>query len=305
MASLGGASASLQPALPSPARRRLVVIGMAGVAATLLGLIIVISVSLSEESGPEAAATVATARAGLPGTELSAEPLLGSAVPVGLVAVAAGTYPVGCDPKRDTGCFDDEQPRHEAKLERYGIMRHEVTVGEYRRCVAEGECDEPGQGPGCSFGSRADPSLPVSCVTFAEAQAYCRFRSLRLPTESEWEVAARGPGAKRFPWGEGRPSCEGTVVGGCGHRGPRPVGSKSTDRSWVGAFDLGGNVREWTASDYGAYPGGRRDRDRVGKITRGTSYRIAPADADTSYNRGVDEPAQARPDLGFRCAASL
>jgi formylglycine-generating enzyme required for sulfatase activity len=81
------------------------------------------------------------------------------------------------------------------------------------------------------------------------------------------------------------------------------VGSRPGDRSWVGVLDLGGNVREWTGSDYAAYPGGQADSSSRGKVNRGGSFLMKPGQIDTSHTRGADLPEVARPDLGFRCAA--
>jgi sulfatase modifying factor 1 len=310
MASLGGASASLQPPLPIVNRQRPVVLAVLGGAGALLVLLIIIAMSLDDE-GEEVAAMEATAKVGLPARQLASAVSRGArAAPEGMAAIPAGTYTMGCDPKRNKGCFGDEQPRHYVKLERYAIMVHEVTVGDFGKCVAGGKCSKPGAGKSCSWRQTSKPALPITCVTWEAARAYCSFRSWRLPTEAEWEAAARGSEARRFPWGPERPSCDRTVVGGsshggCGIRGPLAVGSKSADRSWAGVLDLGGNVREWTASNYAAYPGGKVERGRSGKISRGTSWSIPPADADASYNRGVDKPDQSRPDLGFRCVVSL
>jgi formylglycine-generating enzyme required for sulfatase activity len=311
MASLGGASASLQPPLSFPSRRRLRMPAVLGGAGALLVLLIIVAVSLGDESDEEGASMGTTARVGLPARQLASAVSQGVRVaPEGMVAIPAGTYPMGCDPQRNKGCFDDEMPRHYVKLERYAIMVHEVTVGDFGKCVASGTCRKPGVGKSCSFRQTGKPALPVTCVTWEAARTYCDFRSWRLPTEAEWEAAARGSEARAFPWGNQRPSCDRTVVGGssrggCGIRGPLAVGSKSADRSWAGVLDLGGNVREWTGSNYAAYPGGKAESGRSGKISRGTSWSIPPADADASYNRGVDKPDQSRPDLGFRCAVSL
>ncbi|MBW2528932.1 MAG: SUMF1/EgtB/PvdO family nonheme iron enzyme [Deltaproteobacteria bacterium] len=309
MASIGGASASLQPPLTMTDRQRLMVLGVLGAIGATILLILVVALSWDDETTEEVAKTLATAEVGLVKRDLaSAAGRKLAPVPEGMVAVPAGTYPIGCDAEQGSGCFGDEQPRHEVDLGRFGIMRHEVTVGDFGKCVAAGKCDKPGTGERCTWRQSGKTALPITCVTWTAAQKYCAFRGWRLPTEAEWEVAARGAAAKTFPWGEARPNCGRSAVGGpggCGLRGPLAVGSKTSDRSWAGALDLGGNVREWTSSDYAAYPGGKSESDRAGKITRGSSWSIPAADADSSYNRGVDKPDQSRPDLGFRCATSL
>jgi formylglycine-generating enzyme required for sulfatase activity len=95
------------------------------------------------------------------------------------------------------------------------------------------------------------------------------------------------------------------VKGGCGTGGPLPPGSRPTDVSWAKVVDLGGNVREWTASDYAPYPGGKIEEDTKGKVNRGGSWVMKPGEVNTSRTRGVDKPEESRPDLGFRCAVSL
>jgi formylglycine-generating enzyme required for sulfatase activity len=92
---------------------------------------------------------------------------------------------------------------------------------------------------------------------------------------------------------------------GCGSGEVVSVGSREKDRSHVGAFDMGGNVREWTATTYGAYPGGKADADRTGVVNRGGSYLMNGKSLSAVFTRGVDSPEEARPGLGFRCAADL
>ena len=92
---------------------------------------------------------------------------------------------------------------------------------------------------------------------------------------------------------------------GCGSGAPHAVGTHGSDKSTAGAFDLGGNVREWTASDYAPYPGGTASSDRRGRVTRGGSYLMDARELGASFTRNVDRPDTARADLGFRCAVSL
>ncbi|MBI4700319.1 MAG: SUMF1/EgtB/PvdO family nonheme iron enzyme [Deltaproteobacteria bacterium] len=229
--------------------------------------------------------------------------------PTGMVGVAAGTFLVGCG-EGSPKCLDNEKPAHRVDLAAFGIMVHEVTAQEYDECVAAGRCPSPGKRQGCTWRRKGMKQRPINCVTWDAAGAYCAWRGWRLPTEAQWEAAARGPKQPDYPWGNQPPSCDRTVVadangGGCGSGGPLPVGSRPADRSWVGAFDMGGNVREWTASAYAAYPGGKADQSAGGKVNRGGSWLMEPAEANTTHTRDVDEPDQSRPDLGFRCALGL
>ncbi|MBI4699607.1 MAG: SUMF1/EgtB/PvdO family nonheme iron enzyme [Deltaproteobacteria bacterium] len=229
--------------------------------------------------------------------------------PAGMVAVAAGSYTVGCA-AGSRQCWDDEKPAQRVALGRFGIMVHEVSAAQYAECVAAGVCPRPGEGEGCTGRRAGREQAPINCVTWDAAAAYCRQRGWQLPTEVEWEVAARGPGLADQPWGAKTASCELAAIAsergpGCGTGGPLPVGSRPADRSWVGALDMGGNVREWTASDYAAYPGGKADGERQGKVNRGASFTMTPERADTSHTRSVDRAGASRADLGFRCAVDL
>jgi formylglycine-generating enzyme required for sulfatase activity len=185
-------------------------------------------------------------------------------------------------------------------------MRREVTVAQHRKCVREGACPEPGKQDGCTFYEKSAESLPITCVTWSAATTYCANRGWRLPTEIEWEVAARGQGRPDFPWGNSAASCDNAALGGCGKGLAVPVGSLGKDRSWIGIDDLGGNVKEWTASTYEAYPGGTADPSNAGgRVTRGGSFLMKPGEAATSHTRGAEKPDKARTDLGFRCAVDL
>ena len=298
-----------------PTRRRFRFIGALVVVVVLIGLAGAAAVMLTAQrpardgsvgangSAPRSAAQ--PSGSGEPAADAGSEP---GTPKLELVRVAEGDYPIGCDPARNRNCFDDEKPSHTVHLGAFSIMRHEVTVAQYAQCVASGVCARPGHGEGCPGKGQDAEALPIRCIPWDAAQAFCASNHLRLPTEQEWEASARGSDRKSFPWGDEPPTCEQAVIGdgpkgGCGTGGPLAPGARPKDRSWSGALDLGGNVREWTSSDYGAYPGGTSDPERKGKINRGGSWTMKPGNVDASYTRGVDPPDEARPDLGFRCAA--
>jgi formylglycine-generating enzyme required for sulfatase activity len=223
-----------------------------------------------------------------------------------MVAVVAGSYSVGCE-AADESCWDDEKPIHPVDVPSFAIMRHEVTVAAYAQCVEDGVCRQAGDSKGCSWPQREDRAQhPINCVSWQNAHTYCEYRGWRLPTETEWEVAARGPELPRFPWGTEPPTCELAVVGGegegCSPGGTLAVSSRPTDSSWVSALDMGGNLREWTSSDYAAYPGGQAEQGRKGKVNRGGSWRMKADNLNASHTRGVDHPKERRADIGFRCA---
>ncbi|MDP6945246.1 MAG: formylglycine-generating enzyme family protein, partial [Myxococcota bacterium] len=242
--------------------------------------------------------------------------------PEGFVLVAAGTYPVGCDHKSAVAgdqCLKDQKPRHRVFVEAFSIQRREVTVGDYEACVSRGSCSTPtiadDSDARCNWKYKAN-AHPVNCVTWSDADAYCKFRGWRLPTEVEWEAAARGPEGRTYPWEEGlAPNCvngsgqiepEGAVNIKCGPGalGTSPAGAFDGDRSWVGAEDMGGNVAEWVANIYQAYPGGTI-YPMEGRVNRGGDWKMKPGRPVTSHTR-MAYKSEARYDkLGFRCAIDM
>jgi len=225
---------------------------------------------------------------------LPAEP----AVPAGMVLVPGGTYTIG----RDDGP-PWARPAHQVTLPAFYLDRTEVTVGAYQRFVAATGALPP-------WTAQPDSSLPVTGVLLAEATAYCAWdvpSRARLPTEEEWEAAARGAEARRYPWGATW-SAGAANTQGMKRTGPAPVGSFSRGASALGIQDLIGNVWEWTKSPAAAYPGGAAPPRSAGMyVIRGGAYNTPDSIADAT-RRGY-EPATglARADLattGFRCMAS-
>ena len=163
---------------------------------------------------------------------------------------------------------------------------------------------------------------PVSQVSWIAAQRYCAAKGKRLPTEAEWELAARGTDGRRFPWGHEEPSCEGTVVSRlpnlpCAKMGvgPRDVGTSLQDRTPEGIYDLSGNMREWVLDRYiprytacesvcrdpfqiEAPPGAAKER-----VVRGGGWNLESA-AGRGTARGRWKEDEAPQDTGFRCVRS-
>jgi sulfatase modifying factor 1 len=173
----------------------------------------------------------------------------------------------------------------------------EVTVAAYGRCVASGKCTKPDEGEYCNEGKEGRGSHPVNCVDLAQAKAYCKSVGKRLPTEWEWEWAARGRDEGRtYPWGKQAPSCARAVMDdggdGCGKDRTWPVGSKPNGNSRDGLKDMAGNVYEWTSSKY--------DSDFT--VIRGGSWsHVDPIWFRAAY-RNRYTPAARIFYLGFRCA---
>jgi formylglycine-generating enzyme required for sulfatase activity len=158
---------------------------------------------------------------------------------VEMVYVPAGCFWMGTD---DMMVFL-AQPRHVQCLhDGFWIDRYEVTNAEWRRCVDAGACSLP---ESTGYYHHPDYSTaPVAHINYAQVTAYLDWRGARLPTEREWEYAARGPDSLLYPWGNRFEENRAVVR----VNGPQPVGSLPGGVSWVGAYDLSGNVYEWTSS---------------------------------------------------------
>lgn len=176
-------------------------------------------------------------------------------VPDDMVKVPGGTFDMGCATGTGTSidCASDEKPVHAVTISTFFIDRTEVTRGAFKKCVEAGECDAPNCN--ADVATVADETMPVGCVTWGDAAAYCAWKGRRLPTEAEWEYAARYDDNRVFPWGDNDANCtyahmyNGTKSG-CGTGAAAAVCSKSPDGdSKLGLCDMAGNVWEWV-SDY-------------------------------------------------------
>lgn len=142
----------------------------------------------------------------------------------------------------DDGDFD-EVPPHEVCVRSFYIDRVEVSNGRYQACVDAGECR-----PADRYPRRPELSLPdrpVVGVGWIDADRYCRWYGMRLPTDAEWELAAAGTDGRRYPWGNEAPSCERAVYAHCPPHSTVPVDSYPQGASPYGALHMGGNAWEW------------------------------------------------------------
>jgi formylglycine-generating enzyme required for sulfatase activity len=247
--------------------------------------------------------------------------------PDDMVHVPGGSFLMGSPP--DVG-EPNEHPQHQVTLSGYCIDRTEVTVAMYTRCVADGTCTpakQPGQGGQASScnGSRADrQDHPVNCIDWNQATAYCASVNKRLPSEPEWEYAARGPEAWTYPWGNDPPAPD--RLNACGAEcrplkkrlglgnammyngsdsweGTAPVGSFLDGASRFGALDMAGNVGEWTADDYLDYTGrASHFQNGVHRVIRGGTCMQAAVSEVRGASRFDGLPGATSPWVGFRCA---
>lgn len=201
----------------------------------------------------------------------------------------------------------DERPAHPVTVAPFEIDRFEVTNALFDAFVqATGYRTEAEQaGKTQTWRTHFTPdtaSNPVAVVTWADAVAFCEWAGKRLPTEAEWEFAARGTDGRLFPWGN---EYDPTKFNGkaSGIRGTVHVGSYPAGASPFGVDDMAGNVWEWTADWYKAYPGGA-DSQFFGekfRVTRGGGWFDEERQVRAT-NRSSADPTAANDDLGFRCA---
>jgi formylglycine-generating enzyme required for sulfatase activity/serine/threonine protein kinase len=271
--------------------------------------------------------------------------------PAGMIAIPGGEFFMGSDEK---DALDTEKPPHRVKLTPYCMDELEVTVAQYKECSDQGKCRRAGKEnvwPGINDAQRkiydplcniADPEAkakhPINCIDWDQAREACEARGARLPTEAEWEFAARGPDGRIYPWGDQPPSAQ--LLNACGkecvawqkkHRDPdntpalmydeddgfvntAPVGSFPKGKSRYGLQDVVGNVWEWVADYYADYDpatasstvtepkGPAAGTDRV--IRGGAWNGAQPSWVRPSFRFHVAPTARSY-GFGFRCAKSL
>jgi formylglycine-generating enzyme required for sulfatase activity len=220
-----------------------------------------------------------------------------------MVYVPAGEFLMGSTDD-DPDAIGDEKPRHTVHLDAFWIDETEVTNAQYRQCVEAGGCDEPDCWDNNDYNA---PDQPVVCVTWDDARAYAAWVGGRLPTEAEWEKAARGTDGRIYPWGDSAPDCEKANHAGCTGR-PGAVGSYPAGASPYGGLDVAGNVWEWVADWYDA---GYYDRSPlrnppgpdsgIFRVLRGGSYNINGWAVRCAV-RLWDMPDSAYRNYGFRVA---
>jgi len=224
-------------------------------------------------------------------------------------------------PPCERAWFENEQPVHPVVLDGFWLDPTEVTNAQYRRCVEAGACSSPKQSDSDTrqayYGDSAYDDYPVVQVTWGQGDAYCRWAGGRLPTEAEWEWAARGPEGRRYPWGE---EYDGTRLNSCdvncgyewaedafddGYGDTAPVGSYPDGASWCGALDLAGNVWEWTADWYGEYSTERQSNPAGPSSGTSRALRGDAADGTRAVSRAAArhgmKPGRAYEYTGFRC----
>jgi len=219
-----------------------------------------------------------------------------------MVKIPAATAIIGIDRVRSR--FLNETPMHKIALSGYYLDRHEVTRLQYQRFLTAS--DHPRPPDWIPVVEGAPSSLePVTDVSWIDATAYARWAGKRLPTEVEWEYAARGPRGFLYPWGN-RFDTQRINCHESGRKRPMPVETCPGDFSPFGLYDLAGNVSEWTSSTYQPYPGNihpESDYDIQHRVVRGGAFSVGKSFCRTVFRAHLPADYRAM-DLGFRCAIS-
>ena len=339
---------------PASSSRVGLLIGLAAIGLVGGGFAAYRILGASPNGGPAASAdptgTAAPTATAAPSSSAGAAPARLTECPAGMVLVPGGKFYMGSDEPT----FKLWQPSHKVTLDTFCIDIHEVTAGDYKACSDKGECKRPDPVPDypksdstsqpdhdkartalaefCNFGKEGRDKHPINCVSWPMAEEYCRVNDRRLPTEAEWEFAARGSDGRKFPWGddavrEGHMNACGKECNAWekskglkltpamyavddGYPGTAPVGSFPEGKTKFGSFDFVGNVWEWTADYFEIYkpdevlnpkgaPNGDKRAIRGGGFNGGVALWLNPA---FRYHQVPDARA---PALGFRCARTL
>jgi formylglycine-generating enzyme required for sulfatase activity len=226
-----------------------------------------------------------------------------------MVEVGAGPFWMGCG-SDDKRCAPDEEPALSVTLAAFSIDRTEVSVTAYKACVDAGACKAPrSSGERDNWDAAGRELHPVNAVTWLQANAYCKWAGKRLPTEAEWEKAARGGSDQRtYPWNTPTADCATLHRKGCNDdQLSLSVEGKPTDVSPYGALNMSGNVREWVADWYAPEHDSAATSDPKGpasgekRVIKGSSF-FKDAKAARISARGMAGEKVANFDVGFRCA---
>ena len=229
----------------------------------------------------------------------------------GRVLVPGGTFMMGANDLAAVG--KGSTPVHQVTLSTFCLDRTEVTVGAYRDCVTAGACTPPDgadNSPACNAPLANHEHHPINCVDWMQASSYCKWAGGRLPTEAQWEYAARYSDERDYPWGNGGPVNQLCWDrGGPPFLGTCPVGSYPNGDTSLGIADMAGNVWEWVADWADVYPDGAVT-DPTGPlqspsheyVDRGGSWDNKTGAGVRSAHRDGSSPSRRLYTLGFRCA---
>ena len=352
------ASHTAPPASASSSRAGIVVAAMAG-ALTLAAMGaagLVVARRLGAHASADRGQVATTTSVSVPAPETSAPSGSATATgqatpssvscPSGMVRIPGGRFFMGSDDGTP-----DEKPAHKVALSPYCLDPYEVTTADYKTCSDNGDCkraaatnewdaitehERDAYDPLCNIrDAEGKASHPINCVDWQMAADYCHARDARLPTEAEWEFAARGPDGRKYPWGDEEPSAK--LINACGTEcvawgkehglkltamykaddgwpASAPVGSFPEGRSRYGVYDIVGNVWEWTGDWHASYDASSGDTPptdpqgpKTGKmrVVRGGGFGNFDSTCVRPSFRFRSLPVQRSYATGFRCAKSL
>jgi formylglycine-generating enzyme required for sulfatase activity len=262
---------------------------------------------VERQDDPDAIVKVNQQLAAAQQEELQALAQRGALPPEGMVLIPAGEFLMGAEDG-----LPDARPARRLYLSSYWIDKYEVTNARYRTCVQSGVCSPPKDLR--AFDASQHAQHPVTNLTWGQARTFCQWSGRRLPTEAEWEKAARGTDGRRYPWGNTLKVVRSRLKERdlkSGSNGALSVGSQPETVSPYGVFDLVGNVWEWVkdwyADDYYATAPSRDPQGPLRgsfRVLRGGDWSQSPLELRASY-RGWDEMTYWGPTLGFRCTADV
>jgi len=252
----------------------------------------------------------------------------------GMIEIPAGWFWMGCNPKIDAECEDNEKPGRKVYLDAYWIDQTEVTVEEYSKCVEANRCsrpkpmkisrdktsgplDPPNSYKYCNWKRPGGSKHPINCIAWNDAKDYCQWAGKRLPTEAEWEKAARGDDGRKYPWGNDPLSCQYAIIddggAGCGRNSTWPVCSKKKGNSSYGICDMAGNVSEFVSDRFNQKiysTASNKNPERFAKgtdtVLRGSALDF-PASKPGLHRLSIRDLANIdawHGNVGFRCALS-
>jgi formylglycine-generating enzyme required for sulfatase activity len=213
-----------------------------------------------------------------------------------LVRIPGGTFVTGTIPVDWLGGNPAARLPHQVTINSFEMDRTEVTVTAYEACVHAGACWVPETGDLCNWGKPDRSNHPINCVTWHHASQYCCWAGKRLPSELEWEYAARGADGRTYPWGNDAPQRQLCWNRGDSGLGTCAVGTYTLGASPYGLLDVAGNVWEWTST---------ADNESQGTdsfIIRGGSWFFGVEWCFRVYVRGRRGSMEVIDDVGFRCA---
>ncbi len=317
-----------------------------GLAAVVLGGVVVYAMSGSEGSNKPSPSGKPTASASAAAVSPKPKPRPTASATASAAATAdAAPAPIVAPedmiyvPPGAVKLGEGDTAREVTLSKGFFIERNEVTVHAYQACLARRMCSAadhvviPAEAsevglenvsPGKEFSDtwsrrcnepRKALDHPINCVDYSNAESYCRFRGRRLPTEAEWERAARGEGGRPFAWGPEEPDCGRACFdknGACLVRGESvttcTAGSHPNDATPDGLYDLSGNVAEWVADGFAPNPAGgadpKGDPASPRRVVRGGSFLDDKEELRATYRLGV-MPGTAHVSIGFRCAMDV